>query len=110
MITYSVRSVPPGARIEVDGRELCEVTPCEIQLECRTRWVGLLNGGTEPISRMYTVEAFPSRTELGAPIGRFSQSKVIDACQKGSTRLTFDLDLVPTRPEQRIRIDTGTGS
>ena len=102
-VPYQVTSVPPGARVEVNGNHLGE-TPTEIKLSTSKRWVGVAvaPGGWTYGNESYMVTAYPP-PESKDPLR--SQTKIVrpqESLQGG--RLFFDLRLESVYPTQPVEI------
>ena len=103
MIRYTVETNPRDAIIDVNGVNLCTQTPCEIQLECKRRWVGLAYSSSGYAgSSVYTVEALPRARGLQ------SQRKIVDACQTAEDvggRIYMDMELERVAPRSVVDVN-----
>ncbi len=103
-VEYEVESIPPGARIEVNGHAL-GTAPCEIKLQKSGVWVGLAHGGFDyGRTGAYSVVAYPPADHSGNEL--YTQSKLINPAQTtgGKGRLVFDLHLRAVAPVQTIEV------
>lgn len=78
---FEVESNPQGARIEVNGIQRCDSTPCKIDLNCSGHATG----------KKYSVQAIPAK---GAAGSLYASQKTINPCEvQGDTAsLFFDLN------------------
>lgn len=85
------------ASIHVDGFEICDNVPCEIELKCD-------KDGFLPKNR-YQVEALPKKR------GQYTQTRTVDACNipSGTKAISFEMGIepAPRRQETDIRISPG---
>lgn len=102
-IRFNVDSTPHGAQVDVKGVSQ-GVTPLQVGLQCKKRWVGVANApdGWEYDRAVYEVTAFPPREQGGT-----SQTKRVNACEvlHGVGHLVFDLGLQPIAPRQQIDLN-----
>ena len=90
-VTYKVTSIPPLARVELNGVSVGQ-TPAKIELQCKKRWVGFAysSDGWEYTNSVAEIVAFP-------PSGSISKTQVrqVNACQHSgqeSARIVFEFE------------------